>query len=135
MYWPRFILTSIAIAAVSASAAPANAGPAPRASASIEVCSGSLDPPEGCASLPIVSDSCINFVGGLTFFNKEVSSAEVPGGFVCSFFENFGCLSEGGETLDVVLLTGGSWNLQTAQGISGTQNFEDLTSSLSCSPV
>ncbi|KAJ7915104.1 hypothetical protein B0H13DRAFT_413622, partial [Mycena leptocephala] len=99
--------------------------------ATITVCTGSLSPPQGCLDIPIVSDACINFIGGLTFFNKEVSSAKVPGGFVCTFFEDFGCSTDDG----VALLTGGSWDMKEVEGLAGIENFDDSTSSLSCSPI
>jgi hypothetical protein len=40
-----------------------------------------------CVTLPFVSDSCINLTGGLTTWNKAISSAIVPGGFICTFYE------------------------------------------------
>jgi hypothetical protein len=98
----KLILTVLAFVAVSSAAPSPEAKPAPvgnlvpvsrltiyaqLVSATITVCTGSLSPPQGCLDIPVVSDACINFIGGLTFFNKEVSSAKVPGGFVCTFFE------------------------------------------------
>ena len=41
-----------------------------------------------CVSIPVVSDECNNFTGGLSILNKETSSAQVPGGFICTFFES-----------------------------------------------
>lgn len=99
----KLILTVLAFVAVSSAAPSPEAKPAPvlgnlvavsrltiypqLVSVAITVCTGSLIPPQGCIDIPVVSDACINFTGGLTFFNKEVSSAKVPGGFVCTFFE------------------------------------------------
>ncbi|KAF9013812.1 hypothetical protein BDZ89DRAFT_1142446 [Hymenopellis radicata] len=120
-------LVAFALAAVAAAA--------PLAPATVTVCSGSLNPPNGCVTVPVVSDSCVNLTGGLSFLNKEISNAQVPGGFVCTFFEDFGCLNGGQNEHDVAVLTGGSWAFSHVQGISGTQNFNDLTSSFSCSPV
>jgi hypothetical protein len=51
----------------------------------VTVCTGG--PGVGCASIPTVSDSCVNLVGGLSFLNKEITTATVPGGFVCTFFQ------------------------------------------------
>ncbi|KAF8910229.1 hypothetical protein CPB85DRAFT_1305768 [Mucidula mucida] len=73
--------------------------------------------------------------GGLSFLNKEISNAQVPGGFVCTFFEDFGCLNGGVNDHDVAVLTGGAWKFFHVQGIAGTQSFNDLTSSFTCSPV
>jgi hypothetical protein len=41
----------------------------------------------GCVTIPSVSSTCVNLSGGLTFLNKQISTATVPGGFVCSFFQ------------------------------------------------
>ncbi|KAF7341273.1 hypothetical protein MVEN_01863300 [Mycena venus] len=127
----KLILTVLAFIAISSAAPSPEAGLAPRVSAAITVCTGSLNPSQGCLEIPVVSDACINFIGGLTFFNKEVSSSKIPGGFVCTFFEDFGCSTDDG----VALLTGGSWNMEEVEGLAGIENFNDLTSSISCSPV
>ncbi|KAJ7122179.1 hypothetical protein C8R44DRAFT_785789 [Mycena epipterygia] len=132
MFSAKFVLTALAFAAVS-SAAPA--GPTPLLAPTITVCTGSITPQNGCVALPVVSDSCINFTGGLSFLNKEVSHAEVPGGFVCTFFEDAGCINGGQNDHDVAVLTGGTYTMFNVQGINGAQNFNDLTSSISCSPL
>ncbi|KAJ7585982.1 hypothetical protein C8J56DRAFT_112857 [Mycena floridula] len=97
------------------------------------VCSGSINPRLGCVDIVVASDNCINLTGGLTFLNKEISSASVPAGFACTLFEDFFCHNGGVIHHDVAVLTGGTWNLTNVQGIAGTQNFNDLTTSLSCS--
>ncbi|KJA13001.1 hypothetical protein HYPSUDRAFT_195902 [Hypholoma sublateritium FD-334 SS-4] len=103
------------------------------ASVNVEVCTG--NPGTGCVSIPIGSDSCNNLDGGLVFLNKEISSAIVPGGIVCTFFEDFGCLSEQGGA-DVVVLTSGTWSFFSVPGTAEpTVDFNDLTSSFSCSPL
>ncbi|KAJ7236910.1 hypothetical protein C8J57DRAFT_1728104 [Mycena rebaudengoi] len=56
---------------------------------------------------------------------RWVSTAKIPAGFICTFFDN--------TDTDVVFLQGGSWNLNTVPGIAGTVNFNDKTSSLTCS--
>ncbi|KIK69029.1 hypothetical protein GYMLUDRAFT_80405 [Collybiopsis luxurians FD-317 M1] len=112
----------------------AAASAAPLAPATITVCTGSLNPPAGCVTIPVVSDACTDFTGGLSFLNEEVGSVQVPDGFVCSFYEEFGCLA-GAHALDVVVLTGGSWNMFDVPGENGPQNFNDLASSFTCSPV
>ncbi|KAJ7122176.1 hypothetical protein C8R44DRAFT_785786 [Mycena epipterygia] len=132
MFSAKFILTALAFAAVSA-AAPA--GPTPLFVSTITVCTGTISPQSGCVAIPINSDSCINFTGGLSFLNKEVSNAQVPGGFVCTFFEDAGCINGGQNAHDVAVLTGGTYNMAKVQGISGTQNFNDLTSSIICTPL
>ncbi|KAJ7476003.1 hypothetical protein FB451DRAFT_1557824 [Mycena latifolia] len=149
MFSAKIILTALAFVAVS-SATPAltaavvataavmptaAAMPTPLAAPTITTCSGSLNPPNGCVTIPVVSDQCINFTGGLSFLNKEVSNAEVPAGFVCTFFEDFGCLNGGVNDHDVAILTGGTWDMFNVHGIASNQNFNDLTSSISCSPV
>jgi hypothetical protein len=53
----------------------------------ITVCSGTIIPRSGCIDIPIVSDTCRSFTGGLTFLNNQVSNASVPLGYVCTFFE------------------------------------------------
>ncbi|KAJ7784024.1 hypothetical protein B0H14DRAFT_2474120 [Mycena olivaceomarginata] len=87
---------------------------------------------------PTVSDTCVNLTGGLSFLNKEISTATVPGGFVCTFFQDFGCtrLGTGNAGTDSqVFLTQGTWNFFSVPGLSGITNFNDLTSSFSCSPL
>ncbi|KAJ7347443.1 hypothetical protein DFH08DRAFT_809199 [Mycena albidolilacea] len=135
MFSAKFILTALAFAAIS-SAAPK----APKlTSASITVCTNKKLK-GACVTLSVISDSCINFTGGLTFLNKEITSAQVPAGFVCTFFEDFGCEETGTKKHDAAALTGGTYNnfakpgLGGVKGLSG-QNFDKLTSSISCSPI
>ncbi|KAJ3873137.1 hypothetical protein F5051DRAFT_444530 [Lentinula edodes] len=104
------------------------------APATIIACSGSLNPPNGCVTIPVVSDKCIILTGDLNFLNKNVSNVEVPDGFVCSLYEECECLGSQ-NAHDVVVLTGGSWNMTSVPGIAGIQDFNDMTSSLTCSPV
>ncbi|KAJ7478476.1 hypothetical protein FB451DRAFT_1242100 [Mycena latifolia] len=125
-------LTLVALSSVT-SAAPAT--PTPDASVSIVVCTSVGT---GCVTLPVVSDSCINFTGGLSFLSKELTTAQVPGGFICTFFQDFGCTATGvvnAGTDSEVVLQQGSWDLTSVPGLSGTTNFQDLTSSISCSPI
>ncbi|KAJ7448578.1 hypothetical protein FB451DRAFT_763297 [Mycena latifolia] len=133
MFSCKLILTALAFAAVS-SAAPSK--PTPRAAPTITVCT-EVDPTDGCVAIPIVSGGCIDFTvpGGLSFLNKAVSAAQVPDGFVCVFFEDAGCINGGTSNDDVAVLTSGTWNMLMVQGIAGTQSFNDLTSSISCSPL
>ncbi|KAJ6470427.1 hypothetical protein C8R45DRAFT_1015590 [Mycena sanguinolenta] len=108
------------------------------ASATIEVCSGGSNPPSGCVTVPVVSEDCVNLTGGLSFLNKEITIAVVPNGFICTFFEDFACISSGtgnSGTNSEVVLQGGTWNFFDVPGLSGTEDFNDLTSSFSCSPL
>ncbi|KDR76688.1 hypothetical protein GALMADRAFT_36080, partial [Galerina marginata CBS 339.88] len=101
-------------------------------SPNVEVCTGNVG--TGCVTIPVSSDSCINFTGGLSFLDKEVSSAVIPPGFVCTFLSDFGCLSAQGGGGQVVL-QGGTWNFASVPGTSSTVNFNDKSSSFICTPV
>ncbi|KAJ7588620.1 hypothetical protein C8J56DRAFT_1077853 [Mycena floridula] len=130
----KFILTAFStFIAVSAAPGVALDHRSEQASPSITICSGSASPAIGCVTIAIVSDSCINLTGALFFLNKEISGVTVPGGFVCLFFEDFGCVNGGVNGHDVAVLGAGTWLLRFVQGIAGTQSFDDLTSSISCS--
>ncbi|PPQ89316.1 hypothetical protein CVT25_000129 [Psilocybe cyanescens] len=103
------------------------------ATPNVEVCTGNIG--TGCVNIPVGSDACINFTGGLSFLDKESSAVVVPGGFVCSFFADAGCLAPQGGVGQVVL-QGGSWSfLKPVPGTAGNVNFNDQASSFSCSPV
>ncbi|KAJ3838763.1 hypothetical protein F5878DRAFT_709928 [Lentinula raphanica] len=105
------------------------------APATINVCSGAGSPPVGCLTIPVVSDDCTNLVGGLSFLNKEVTVVEVPDGFVCTFYEAFGCFGTQGSQ-DAVVLTSGTWDMSFVPGIAAAQqDFNDMTSSFTCSPL
>ncbi|KAJ7588627.1 hypothetical protein C8J56DRAFT_1025910 [Mycena floridula] len=133
----KFILAAFSsfVAVSAAPGAEALGLRSEQASTTITVCTGTIIPAQGCATIPIVSDSCLNLKGGLSFLNKAISTAEVPTGFVCIFFEDFDCHSSGVKTHDVAVLTEGTWNMFHVQGAAGTQNFNDLTSSINCSPI
>ncbi|KAJ7266215.1 hypothetical protein C8J57DRAFT_980727, partial [Mycena rebaudengoi] len=76
-----------------------------------------------CVMIPIVSDSCFDFVGGLTFLNREVSWVQVPSQLACTFSHR------------VTVLTPGTWTMFDAPAADGTtQNFNDLASSVNCFP-
>jgi hypothetical protein len=53
--------------------------------ATVTVCSDGVS--VRCAAVPLVSDTCVNLTGGLSFLNKKISIATVPGGSVCTFFQ------------------------------------------------
>jgi hypothetical protein len=51
---------------------------------------------------------------------------------------DFGCTASGtgnAGTDSQVFLTQGTWNFFSVPGLSGITNFNDLTSSFSCSPL
>ncbi|KAJ7611200.1 hypothetical protein FB45DRAFT_1009671 [Roridomyces roridus] len=131
-------LLAITLVAV-ASAAPSNMERSADATTTVTLCTGSVSPPQGCIAVPFVSGSCLDLSqGGFSFLNKEISGAVVPGGFICTFFENAGCIASGtgnSNQNSEVVLTQGTWNLAAAPGLSGTENFNDLTSSITCSPL
>lgn len=77
----RYVISSVAAIPVIDTIATQRASP------TITVCSGSISPQNGCVTTPVVSEACINLTGGLSFLNKEISNVEVPGGFVCTFFQ------------------------------------------------
>ncbi|KAJ3721138.1 hypothetical protein F5878DRAFT_582842 [Lentinula raphanica] len=104
------------------------------APATITVCTGAGNPPQGCVTIPVVSDECTDFTGGLSFLNKEVTIVEVPDGFVCTFYEAFGCFGTQ-NTQDAVVLTSGTWDMSSVPGIASTVNFNDMASSFTCSPL
>ncbi|KAF9468210.1 hypothetical protein BDZ94DRAFT_1304921 [Collybia nuda] len=100
----------------------------------VTVCIGSLDPRDRCIDIAITSTGCINFIGGFSGLNDEVSNGQVPLGFVCTFFANFGCLSLQDD--DALVLPGGKYSFfKGAPGPDGTFDFNDMISSISCSPV
>ncbi|KAJ6548908.1 hypothetical protein B0H19DRAFT_1074768 [Mycena capillaripes] len=132
------LASTIAAVLVSFTAAAPAVKPGPDASVTVEVCSGSVNPANGCVTVPVVSDSCNDLTGGLSFLNKEISWAVVPGGFICTFFQDFGCIATGtgnAPTDSSVVLQQGTWDMFSVPGLSGTTNFNDLTSSFSCSPL
>ncbi|KAK7044424.1 hypothetical protein R3P38DRAFT_3346800 [Favolaschia claudopus] len=136
MFSSKAFLFTIFAAISVAVASPVK--PGTDASVTVEVCTGSANPPNGCVNVPAVSDSCVNLTGGLSFLNKEISNAVIPGGFICTFFEDFGCLGIGtgnGGTDQEVVLTQGTWDFFNVPGLAGPTDFNDLTSSFSCSPL
>ncbi|KAF8999937.1 hypothetical protein BDQ17DRAFT_1543398 [Cyathus striatus] len=152
MFCSKYILIAVAMAssasaaALSAAAAQSTATAATAASVavvtsaadtrSIElspmvvVCTGSITPHNGCVTIPISNDECVNFTGGLTFLNKEVSNAEIPSGLVCTFFSALKCKSSSSD--DIVVLNGGTWNFFKVPGRNGQTNFNDKASSFIC---
>ncbi|KAJ7236919.1 hypothetical protein C8J57DRAFT_1529706 [Mycena rebaudengoi] len=102
-----FSKSLILFASITAASALA-VGPTPDVGSTVTVCSD-VNGVSGCVNIPINSDDCRSFTGGLSFLNDEVSAAKVPAGF------------------------GGSWNFLAVPGISGTVDFNDRSSSFTCS--
>ncbi|KAK7435119.1 hypothetical protein VKT23_019812 [Stygiomarasmius scandens] len=90
-----------------------------------------------CLSPSVVSDTCIDLTGGMTILNKELSSAIIPAGFVCTFFTQFGCTTVAeSDSQDQLGLVGGSYpDFSSITGVDVVQDFEDVPSSYSCSPL
>ncbi|KAJ6470432.1 hypothetical protein C8R45DRAFT_1015601 [Mycena sanguinolenta] len=106
----------------------------PATSPSIEVCTNSTA--ARCATIAVVSAACVNLTGRLGWLNKNISAAIIPDGFVCTFFQNLLCASATGTgNASDVVLQGGSWNFSSVPGLDGMENFTDLTSSFTCSPI
>ncbi|KAJ7279424.1 hypothetical protein C8J57DRAFT_1570126 [Mycena rebaudengoi] len=124
-----FSKSLILFASIVASSALA-VGPTPDVGSTITVCSN-VDLKNGCINIPINADTCKSFTGGLAFLNNEVSSARVPDGFACTFFDSASCNSNVDE--DVVLLQGGKWDFRRLPGIDDPVNFNDRASSFQCS--
>ncbi|KAB8227700.1 uncharacterized protein BDW43DRAFT_293490 [Aspergillus alliaceus] len=84
-----------------------------------------------CINFPIVSDTCVDFKGGLTLLYHEVSSVIVPAGFICELYHDYGCTSSS------ITLLQGRWKglFSVPNGSGSTMNFNDLTASFSCSPI
>ncbi|KAJ7611207.1 hypothetical protein FB45DRAFT_1065897 [Roridomyces roridus] len=104
----------------------------------VVVCTDTLDSPQGCTTISVVSDACIDLNDTLSDLDKRISSASIPGGFVCTFFEDHLCFASGtgnSNTDSEVVLTQGAWNLSDVPGLSGPEDFNDLTSSFACSPA
>ncbi|KAJ7714594.1 hypothetical protein B0H16DRAFT_1618095 [Mycena metata] len=74
--------------------------------------SGSINPPVGCVTIP------------------------VPAEYVCTYFQNLGCLAveddDHSSSSHHTILPNGTWNMLNVPTASGTQNFNDLTSSFNC---
>ncbi|KAJ7250294.1 hypothetical protein C8J57DRAFT_1474939 [Mycena rebaudengoi] len=122
----KSLMLFASIAAASALAV----SPTPDVGTTVTVCSD-VNGVSGCATIPVNSDTCRSFTGGLSFLNDEVSAAKIPAGFVCTFFDAAGCISN--TDTDVVFLQGGSWSFLAVPGIAGTVNFNDRSSSFTCS--
>ncbi|KAJ7707059.1 hypothetical protein B0H14DRAFT_3025656, partial [Mycena olivaceomarginata] len=123
MFNSKALFTSTLAAVLVSFAAATPVGPVTEIPVTITVCTGGVG--VGCAAIPIVS------------FNKQISTATIPGGFVCSFFQRFNCNASPvkGSTDSEIVLSPGTWNFKTVPGASGNTNFNDLTSSFTCSEL
>ncbi|TFK35310.1 hypothetical protein BDQ12DRAFT_726061 [Crucibulum laeve] len=110
-----FVVASAAPAALESKSAP-----------TVTVCIDSINPPNGCVTIPFSSDSCITFTGGLSAWNKQVSNAQIPEGFICTFFETTNCVENGDA--GQVSLPPGTQDFFTA-------GFNDQASSFLCSAL
>ncbi|PPR06450.1 hypothetical protein CVT26_006464 [Gymnopilus dilepis] len=81
-----------------------------------------------------MSDRCICLTAGLTILNNEVSSAIIPEGIQCTFFQSMACFTNRSAEADEVGVSGSVSNFTSLTGTAG-QNFNDLTSSFVCSPA
>ncbi|KAJ7023732.1 hypothetical protein C8F04DRAFT_1193149 [Mycena alexandri] len=82
MFSAKFLLAALSLAAVPSLLTLGGE----LASPTITACSSTINPPDGCTIISVVSASCINLTGNLSSLNKEVSWVQVPDGFVCTFF-------------------------------------------------
>ncbi|KAJ7725775.1 hypothetical protein B0H16DRAFT_1894996 [Mycena metata] len=131
MFSAKVLLAALILAAVPSSLTLGGKLVSP----SITACTGTINPPDGCATISVVSASCINLTGNFSPLNKAVSWVQVPDGLVCTFFQDRDCRNGGVNADDAVVLEGGTWDMSDVQGIGGPQNFSDQTSSISCSPL
>ncbi|KAJ7935804.1 hypothetical protein B0H13DRAFT_2304298 [Mycena leptocephala] len=106
MFSAKLILTALAFAVVAAAAPSSAVKPTQRDFASVQL---------------------LDLTGGLDRYNDQLSWAQVPP----ATSADFDC----SNTNDFVALQSGNWDLFNVQAIFGSPNFNDLTSSISCSPV
>ncbi|KAJ7611206.1 hypothetical protein FB45DRAFT_320566 [Roridomyces roridus] len=121
-------LSLILAALICAASADPPADPNP----TLELCIGTAVLPAQCFPFPVQSASCVDFIGGLTGLNKQVTTADIPEHFECALFKNFACLSNGTIDSDEVILPAGMWNLSQVMGQAGSPCFANVTSSFNC---
>ncbi|KAJ7611198.1 hypothetical protein FB45DRAFT_941252 [Roridomyces roridus] len=137
MFNSKALLAITLVALISTVSASPMQQRSAKATTTVTVCTDA-NAVSGCVGIPVVSDDCVNLTGGLSFLNQEISAAIVPGGFVCTFFEDAACIASGtgnSNQNSEVVLTQGTWVFSSVPGLSGTENFNDLTSSFVCSPL
>ncbi|PPR06447.1 hypothetical protein CVT26_006461 [Gymnopilus dilepis] len=87
-----------------------------------------------CVEVSLAAVQCINIYALPALFN-DLSSLAVPFGFICTLFAGKDCIRMNSTSRDIVGISGGIWpSLTAVEGVDGPQNFDDLTSSLICSP-
>ncbi|KAJ7884252.1 hypothetical protein B0H13DRAFT_2343813 [Mycena leptocephala] len=84
----------------------------------VTVCIDSLSDPAGCLDIQVSSGNCVDLLYGLSSWNQAISQAQIPDGFVCTFFDQFDCV-------------GGSMSFFPGEA-DFFPAFNDVTSSLSC---
>ncbi|KAJ7860767.1 hypothetical protein B0H13DRAFT_1900867 [Mycena leptocephala] len=97
-----------------------------------EISADASGPPNNCFDISFDTGNCVPLLGNLGFLDKQLSWVQVPDGFICTLFQDSGCI-DGGKNEEVVLQDG-TRDLTNAPGLTGPTNFNDLTSSFSCSP-
>ncbi|KAJ7869421.1 hypothetical protein B0H13DRAFT_1896662 [Mycena leptocephala] len=127
MFPAKLILTVLAFAAVSSAAPPPAVKPTPLEPLIVEVCLDAFGPPNNCFDISFDTDNCVPLLGNFGFLDKQISWVQIPNGFICTFFQDSGCI--GGGINEEVVLQGGTYDL------TGPANFNDLTSSFACSPL
>ncbi|KAJ7602767.1 hypothetical protein FB45DRAFT_965018 [Roridomyces roridus] len=80
---------------VSVGLLAASIGRSANVSPDVIVCTDTLNSPQGCMTISVVSDACIDLNDTLSHLDKQISSALIPGGFVCTFFEDHLCFASG----------------------------------------
>ncbi|KAK7022231.1 hypothetical protein R3P38DRAFT_2780292 [Favolaschia claudopus] len=107
-------------------------------SAEVKICTKDATSP-GCADVPFTSGRCINLDGGLSFFYKQISAVVVPGGHARTFYQDYECQAPSGHlnsaTDGEVYLAAGTWIMNAVPSLDGTVDFNDLTSSFTCSRI
>ncbi|KAJ7602766.1 hypothetical protein FB45DRAFT_965014 [Roridomyces roridus] len=124
-------LSLILTALASTASAYTAADPDP----TLQLCIGTAVLPDQCFNFPVQSTSCVDFIGGLTGLDKQVTTADVPEYFECALFKNFACLNNGTIDSDEVILPAGMWNLSQVMGEAGSPCFANVTSSFNCRRV
>ncbi|KAJ7866524.1 hypothetical protein B0H13DRAFT_2352474 [Mycena leptocephala] len=132
MFPAKLILTVLAFTAMSSAAPPPRSSP-PRCIDYPEALYHASGPPNNCFDISFDTDNCVPLLGNLGFLNKQLSWVQVPNGFICTLFQDSGCIGEGIN--ENVVLQSGTWDLTNVPGHAGSISFNDLTSSFSCSPL
>ncbi|KAJ3568722.1 hypothetical protein NP233_g5536 [Leucocoprinus birnbaumii] len=119
-------LTSIITTTLAVSSA-ALAAPSPSAGVNVEVCTDTNL--SGCTTIPVTFGVCVNFQGDYSSLNNAVSSASIPAGSSCTFYDITNC--------NVGSSSGGPWVALAAGDHDdlSTLGFDNLASSFFCNPA